>query len=247
MVESLTVGEIVDVPMEESIAEGLHGGVEKGSITFPYIQEHCEEVLLVSDGIVHPPLLGRFWLHRALRRMPGLSFQRAASLEPLPKLPLERYQAMVLFFHHNTLSPAALEALDRYVRQGGGILAIHSATSSFKQQDAYFEILGGQFTRHGPVQSFQVHPALEEDEVFGQIPAFEIRDELYLHEYDPANRVHFYAKFDGQRQPMVWTRTHGQGRIAYCSPGHCVSTMRHPAVQAILKRALAWTCGQDLP
>jgi len=205
------------------------------------------DVLLVSDGIVHPPLLGRFWLRRALRRMPGFCFERAASLESLPELPLERYRGLVFYFHHNTLSPGALEALDRYLRQGGGVLAIHSATASFKQADAYFEILGGRFTRHGPVRPFRVHPALAEDEVFGQIPTFEVKDELYLHDCDPANRVHFYAELDGQRQPLVWTRTHGQGRIGYCSLGHCVGTMRHPAVQAILKRGLAWACREGAP
>ncbi len=49
MFESLKQGCIVDVPMKHSIAEGLHGGVEKGSITFPYIQKYCENVLLVSE------------------------------------------------------------------------------------------------------------------------------------------------------------------------------------------------------
>lgn len=49
MVESLKQGKIVDIPMEESIAEGLHGGVEKDSITFEYIQKLMDEVLLVSE------------------------------------------------------------------------------------------------------------------------------------------------------------------------------------------------------
>ena len=49
MVESLKQGEIVDVPMSHSIAEGLHGGVEKGSITFPILQHYIEDVLLVSE------------------------------------------------------------------------------------------------------------------------------------------------------------------------------------------------------
>ncbi len=49
MVQSLKRGRIVDDPMSHSITEGLHGGVEKELITFPYIQKYCEDVLLVSE------------------------------------------------------------------------------------------------------------------------------------------------------------------------------------------------------
>ncbi len=49
MYESFKQGKIVDVPMEESIAEGLYGGIEKGSITFPYIMKYCKDILLVSE------------------------------------------------------------------------------------------------------------------------------------------------------------------------------------------------------
>jgi threonine dehydratase len=49
MVESMRVGQIVDVPMQHSIAEGLHGGVEKGSVTFPMLQRLIDGVLLVSE------------------------------------------------------------------------------------------------------------------------------------------------------------------------------------------------------
>ena len=49
MAESLKQGQIVDVPMEEFIAEGLFGGVEKKSITFEPIQQLVTDILLVSE------------------------------------------------------------------------------------------------------------------------------------------------------------------------------------------------------
>jgi type 1 glutamine amidotransferase len=204
-------------------------------------------VLLVSDGMVHPSLLGRFWLRWALWRLPGLRLRRVRSLEALPQLPLERFQGMVLYFHHNTLSEAALIALDDFVQRGGGVLAVHSATASFKEEDRYFEILGGQFSNHGPIQTIEVLPALPQDPTFGPISPFHVRDELYRHEYDPGNQVHFYAEIAGEREPIVWTRRHGQGRVSYLSLGHCAGTMRHPAVQAILQRGLTWACGEKQP
>jgi threonine dehydratase len=49
MAESLKQGKIVDVPMEDSIAEGLFGGVEKNSITFEPIKKFVKDILLVSE------------------------------------------------------------------------------------------------------------------------------------------------------------------------------------------------------
>lgn len=201
------------------------------------------EVLLVSDGIVHPSLLCRFWLRRALTALPGYRFVRVASLEALPRLPLDSFRAIVLYVHHQTLSAAALECLDAYLEGGGGLLALHSASASFTEEPHYHDILGGRFVAHPPVESFDVQPSASEDEVFGGIPGFSVRDELYRHEYDPANRIRFRTRVGEEREPVVWTRRQGQGRVCYCALGHTVSAIRHPQVRQILHRGLAWASG----
>jgi type 1 glutamine amidotransferase len=203
-------------------------------------------ILLVSDGIVHPSLLARFWLRRALAA-PGYRFRRVASLEALPRLPPGSFRAVVLYVHHNTLSPAALEHLEKFLQAGGGLLALHSASASFKEQPHYHDLLGGRFLRHGPVEEFLVQPAAPPDEVWGDLPAFSVRDELYRHEYDAANRVHFYTEVEGEREPVVWTRHHGRGRVCYCALGHTAGTLRHPRVRQILHHGLAWAVAGQAP
>lgn len=201
--------------------------------------------LLVSDGLVHPSLLGRFWLRRALTALPGYLFRRVALLEALPHLSLDSFRAVVLYIHHPTLSPAALERLDAFLEQGGGLLAVHAASASFKEEPHYYDILGGRFVGHGPVEEFLVQPAAPQDEVFTAIPEFSVRDELYRHEYDAANRIHFYTVLGDEREPVVWTRRWGQGRVCYCALGHTVSAMRHPCVQQILQYSLAWVSEEE--
>jgi len=49
MYESIKRGEIVEIPVEESIAEGLHGGIEKGSVTFDLVKELVDEIILVEE------------------------------------------------------------------------------------------------------------------------------------------------------------------------------------------------------
>ncbi len=50
--ESLRAGRIVTCEMRESIAEGLHGGIEKGSMTFDIIRRHVDAVLLVREETI---------------------------------------------------------------------------------------------------------------------------------------------------------------------------------------------------
>lgn len=52
MYESLKAGKIVDVEMRESIAEGLFGGIEKGSVTFNLVQKHVDDLLLVKEETI---------------------------------------------------------------------------------------------------------------------------------------------------------------------------------------------------
>ena len=50
MYQSVIEKKIVSVPMEHSIAEGLHGGIEENSITLQPILEYCDSILLVSEN-----------------------------------------------------------------------------------------------------------------------------------------------------------------------------------------------------
>ena len=195
------------------------------------------KALLVTAGIFHPPYRGRQALQRALMRLGGFSFQHICSLEQLPA-DVETFAALVLYFHHKTISTTALARLDAFVKHGGGVLAIHSATASFKHEPHYFEIIGGRFVGHGPVENFEVKQV--RDDLFGEIGNFIIKDELYLHELQPGIDVHFAAQHNGQAVPVVWTYRYGSGKVCYAVPGHTSGSMQHPAVQEILRRGLKW-------
>lgn len=199
-------------------------------------------ILVISSGLTHPGPLARFFLRRGLAAF-GYQVQGARSLEDLPNLDLATYKAAVLFAHHETVSAAALEKLDLFVSDGGGLLALHAASASYGTADQWLRIMGGRFKEHGPVESFRVEPVEEDDEVFGGIPAFTIRDELYRHVYDHRCRFHFATRVGGEAEPVVWTRYWGVGRVCYCALGHTWRSVRHPQVREILGRGLDWVCG----
>ena len=196
-----------------------------------------KKILLVTAGSFHPPRGGRTAVHRALARLEGFSFQQIRSLEQMPG-DVDSCAALVLYYHQKTITAPALARLDSFVKNGGGILALHSATASFKDEPHYFEILGGRFTGHGAVEDFAVRPV--KSDVFAGIGEFTIKDELYLHELQPGIEVHFTAQHQGQAVPVVWTFRYGKGKVCYAVPGHTTESMKHPAIQEILQRGLRW-------
>ena len=52
MYHSLKAGKIVDVEMQDTIADGLSGNIEKGCITFEIIQRHVNEIMLFDENTV---------------------------------------------------------------------------------------------------------------------------------------------------------------------------------------------------
>ena len=196
-----------------------------------------KKVLLITDGIFHPTLFGRLALHEALKELDDFSFIHISSLEGLPT-DLDSFSALVLHYQHKRISDTALGKLDQFVKNGGGILAIHAATASFKKTLSYFKILGGRFVGHGKVEPFEVTKV--RDDIFSGIENFVVKDELYIHELEPSIEVHFTAKYEGKEIPVAWTYRYGNGKVCYAVPGHTTGTMRNKTYQEVLKRSLMW-------
>ncbi len=51
--ESLKAGKIIDVEMKESIADGMYGGIEQGSITFDIVKKLVDEVILIKEETMY--------------------------------------------------------------------------------------------------------------------------------------------------------------------------------------------------
>jgi type 1 glutamine amidotransferase len=200
-------------------------------------------ILLVSSGLVHPSLGARRALRDALESADRWEIEPVKGVEALKDRSLKDVAALVCSFHQRDASDGALATVGGFVLAGGGLLAVHAASASFKRSELWYRILGGRFERHGPVRRFRVEPGDPDDEILGPVPAFEVRDELYRHRFEPDVRVHLHTEVDGAREPVAWTRAHGLGRVAYLSLGHKAKALRHPAVRPILTRGLAWAAG----
>jgi threonine dehydratase len=47
---ALDAGRLVEIDGRETIADGLHGNIEPGSVTFPLVRDRVEDVVTVSEA-----------------------------------------------------------------------------------------------------------------------------------------------------------------------------------------------------
>ena len=157
--------------------------------------------------------------------------------------------------------------MQRYLKRGGGLVAVHSATWPLnKQQHAAgwllskqrfpraAEVLGiGGFQkfRHGLVDAKivkQPHPLCT-----GLPEEIQLRDETYWPPTPRMAGLEVLATSDeisddkGHQapQPVLWTYTCGKGRVVGCQPGHFTWTFDDPYFRIVLLRGAAWAARQS--
>jgi type 1 glutamine amidotransferase len=161
----------------------------------------------------------------------------------------------VVFLHTTgeVLDAAGQQALQTYVRGGGGFLGIHSAADTGHAWAWYLEMLGAEFVGHPAIQPAAlvrqdaVHPAT------ASLPARWTRtDEWYNYRVSPRDRVHVLLAIDetsyqggamGADHPMAWCHEFEGGRSAYTALGHTVESWSEPLFLAHVRGALRWAAG----
>jgi len=204
-----------------------------------------KRLLVGSAGLVHPTGGGRRRLGGIIDGVDGIERTTVCRVEALKRLTGGRYDGAVLYFHRKHISEAALDALDRFVAGGGGVLAIHGASASFKKVPRYYDILGGRFVGHGRIEPYTVQRTAAARPFFTVTQPFAVTDELYIHRYENDVTIHYATETAAGPEPVVWTRAHGKGRVCYISLGHVPAVLANRAVRRIISDALAYIAGLD--
>ncbi len=159
-------------------------------------------------------------------------------------------------------SPERVAALDAYLKRGGGLVLIHSATYTLGDLQTadgqrVVELSGLLFdegiqVRHGPMSlkiATPEHPICR-----GLPPVIRWVDEPYWPPTGDPRTVQVLATSDEtvakgatqlKPQPMFWTCARGKGRVFGCTPGHFNWTFDDPYFRLILLRGMAWAAGES--
>lgn len=129
---------------------------------------------------------------------------------------------------------------ESFVRNGGGLLAVHSGTAGYREAHIIRSILGGVFTHH-PEQCDVTVETVGRHIITDGFEAFTLKDEHYFMEIiDDDLCVFLTSKSQHGEQPAGWVHTYGKGKVCVLTPGHNVEVWLHPSFQLLLKNSLNW-------
>ncbi|MBX7075574.1 MAG: ThuA domain-containing protein [Pirellulales bacterium] len=153
---------------------------------------------------------------------------------------LAHCDCLFIYKDDGELPPEAERSLLAYLRQGGGLVAVHCASHAFRNSDAYTRLIGGRFHHHGTGEFRSVVVDAQHAITQGW-RNFSTWDETYVHDQlANDNRVLAVRAEDGGYEPYAWVRGLGRGRIFYTALGHDERTWGQPEFTDLLARAARW-------
>jgi len=118
--------------------------------------------------------------------------------------------------------------------------------------EGYARLVGGEFGRHGAVESGRVNVSARPHVTTRGLPrSFQITDEFYEFTAPVPAHARVLARLDpesvpdelGSTLPLAWARRYGDGRVFYNALGHRKETWRDPNFRRLTSRGLAWALG----
>lgn len=177
-----------------------------------------------------------------------------AHLAKLADVKRSDYDVIVFYTSRYTKDDLQERALEKFLDEGGGIVALHGASGSFKESKFWEKTVGGTFAGHIPkTHKLQVVVAKADHPIMKGIEPFTIVDEAYRHNIADVERT-VLARFKERPQEtdpkanldIVWTRNIGKGRVAYNALGHDKEAWMNPAWQKLTAQAIAWAAGKPM-
>lgn len=155
-------------------------------------------------------------------------------------------------FPENTFmwSKESRQALEQFVRNGGGFVTVHAGSCSNYDWDFFLQLTGGRWgkdTHHGAIEDFEVKVAKEHPITKG-ITSFQFRDELWESvEWSEGVEVLCTARTSsGVDEPIAVVKQLDRGRSFFLVLGHDAEIMQQPMFEKLLIRGIRWTAGKKI-
>jgi len=210
-----------------------------------------------STGFRHDSIPDGIRAVSALAAKRGLTVVASEDPAIFSATSLKRFRAIVLLScTTDPKNPASewlvgdrREALQQFVRNGGGVLAIHAAADSHYNWPWYTRMIGAHFARHpeGTPRGEVTVVAPGDPTMRGLSRTIGRVDEWYYFEdYDPVSKVlvtldpQSIGEKDVNPNPVAWSRQINDGRIFYTAMGHTKESYSDPWFLQLLAGGLDW-------
>ncbi len=162
----------------------------------------------------------------------------------------------VVFLHFRNDKPLDREQrvrtnLSRFVKQGGGLVALHFACGAFGDWPEFRNLVGkvwdGKNT-HDPRGAFTVKITDSEHAITRGMKDFQTDDELYIGlvgERPVELLATARSKLTGKDHPMAFAFRYGKGHVFHTPLGHDEKAIRMPGTAELIRRGCAWAAGSE--
>jgi predicted dehydrogenase/type 1 glutamine amidotransferase len=155
---------------------------------------------------------------------------------------LSAADAVVLAMPAKSIDPAGVESLARFVRDGGGLVALGSAARDASEPLA--KLIGARIKSHSPNFDYNVVVSDREHPITHRIQDFRLEDELVVLEPLGESRTLLSAWWEGKPQPLGLVRNEGKGRVVYLAKSPARSIGR-TGWQKVFTRSARFAAGED--
>lgn len=175
----------------------------------------------------------------------GINITYSVDPEDLKRSDLQRYDGLILYANHDSITPSQEKALLDYVSSGKGFIPLHSASFCFRNSKEVVSLIGGQFKSHGG-GTFGAEIIKPNHPVMQGIKPFRTEwDETYVHDLFADDIEVLMERVDStHREPYTWVKNYGKGRVFYTAFGHDERTFRNPGFLQLVKNGILWAVGE---
>ncbi|HYW27293.1 MAG TPA: ThuA domain-containing protein [Terriglobales bacterium] len=190
----------------------------------------------------------------ALGRAHGFGVDATEDADAFTTANLARYR-VVLFLSTtgDVLRGGQRDALQAFVRAGGGFAGVHAAADALYDWPWYGGLVGAWFARHPAIQRATIHVEDGSQRSTRGLPNPWIRtDEWYDFRSNPRSSVHVLLTVDeatyqgggmGAGHPIAWYHDYDGGRAWYTALGHLREAYSDPVFLSHLLGGIAYAAG----
>jgi type 1 glutamine amidotransferase len=166
---------------------------------------------------------------------------------------LKAYDVLLIYaiqFDHQKETPEPVrEGLQRFLKEGKGLVVVHAGVASFSTWPQFTDIIGAYWrwgkSTHDPYRHMMVEIADPDHPITRDLLDFKIIDEFYFN-LEPRAGNHLLListhQVEGKErtEPIAWTRTEEDARVFVTLLGHDATPWKNVSFLKIMRRGIDW-------
>jgi len=156
------------------------------------------------------------------------------------------YNTLIFFTQFGEFTKEQEKKVLDFIASGKGFIGLHGASASFKEHPKYYEMIGGRFIGHKKKCNIDIKILDKKHPITANIDDFTFFDEPYRHDFSMKGDMkvlaegYYHDEEDPDPEPIIWVKTYGNGRVAFCALGHQAKSLKNEVFRKIIRNSVNW-------